>query len=159
MAESLATRTVEGASGITIPLPFHLDSVTGYYYPLANLVPTELGGCLVSSLISAATTNATVVKTSAGQLYGFDLFSLDQTPVYLKFYDLAVAPTVGTSTIKLRFGAPAVATANALQKTGSMFTMGIAFGTGIAFALTTGILDADATAVAASEILVNVYYK
>ena len=159
MSETLATKTVEVAAGGTAALPFHLDSATSYYYPITHEAASELGGYSVSALISAATTNATVVKASPGQLYGFDLFSLDQTPVYLKFYDLAVAPTVGTSTIKLRYGAGAVASALALNKGPSIFPHGIVFATGIAFALTTGITDADATAVAASEVLVNVYYK
>ena len=159
MALSLTSKTVEFSSGVTGALPLHSDSSTGYLYPLVTTVPSELGGLSVSSLISAATNNATVVKASAGQLYGFDLFSLDQTPVYLKFYDTASTPTPGTTTIKLRYGAPAVGSALALQKTFSYFPHGIVFSTGIALALVTGITDADNTSVAASEILLNVYYK
>lgn len=37
--------------------------------------------------------------------------------------------------------------------------MGIAFGTGIALALTTGVADADTGAVAANDIILNVLYK
>ena len=47
--------------------------------------------------------------------------------------------------------------------TGGGFTLsipvGMEFTTGIAYALTTGITDADTGAVAASEILVNIVYK
>ena len=39
------------------------------------------------------------------------------------------------------------------------FTNGIAFGTGIALAITTGVADADTGAVAANEIVVNLLYK
>jgi mannitol/fructose-specific phosphotransferase system IIA component len=36
---------------------------------------------------------------------------------------------------------------------------GIAFGTGIGITLVTGIADADAAGVSASDVVVNIYYK
>jgi len=159
MAETLTSKTTEFSAGVTGAIPLHSDSGTGYLYPLVQLIPTELGGLSTNSIIGAATNNATVVKATPGQLYGFDLFNLDQTPIYLKFYDVATTPTPGTTTIKLRFGVSAVASALGTHRPPSIWAHGVTFATGIAFAMVTGITDADNTAVAASEFLLNVYYK
>lgn len=160
MAETLTTKTIEGASGVTFALPFH-DDASSRFYPLVQVVPTELGGLSAYSLVAAASDNATAIKTSAGQLYGWDLFSIDATPVYLKFYDLATAPTVGTSTIKLRFGIakPVTGTAADGIADGRFWPMGIPFSTGIAMAAISGITDAGTGNLTASEVLINVYYK
>jgi hypothetical protein len=57
------------------------------------------------SLVTAATTNITMVKTGYGKLMdGFIISDFSQTPgtgCALKFYDTATAPTVGTTPIKL----------------------------------------------------------
>jgi hypothetical protein len=115
--------------------------------------PVTSGGLSISSLVSAASTNATVAKASAGQLYGYSVFNAGDEPVYLKLYNQATTPTVGTDTPVVRLLVPAGSGANLhLDK-------GVAFATGIAFALTAGLADADATAVAAAEVLVNLFYK
>lgn len=159
MAESLTTKSIEGASGVVFALPFH-DDGSDRLYPLVQLVPTELGGCSVSSFVAAASNNATIVKTSAGQVYGYSIFSIDQTPVYLKFYDLATTPSPATDngSLILRIGVTAVASALG-QKREEFFPMGIAFSAGISIAVVTGIADTNNSSVSASEILVNVYYK
>lgn len=111
------------------------------------------GGCTPGKLISAATTNATVIKASAGQLYSLQVINLNAATRYLKFYDKASAPTVGTDTPVQTLPIPPNGT------TGGGFVLpipvGMAFSNGIAFALTTGIADSDTGAVAANEIVVN----
>lgn len=158
MAESLTTKTVEGAEGVMWALPFH-DDGSSRYYPLVQLAPTELGGLSVYSAVMAASTNATSVKTSAGQLYGYHVYNEDDSPVCLRFYDLATAPTVGTSTIKMRFGIPLGAADNDGCATSEFWSMGIPFSTGIAFAVTAAIEDSDTTAIAADDVLLTLYYK
>lgn len=103
--------------------------------------------------ISAASTNATSVKALRARLYGIQGFTIDATPVYLKLYNKASAPTVGTDTpVKVIMlpgntsGAGAVAVG---------WEEGLLFDLGLAFALTTGIADSDSTAVAANETVVN----
>lgn len=157
MATTLSSKNVEVASGVIIPVPFNYDATN--YYPLVQEVPGETGGCSVYSAIGAATNNATVVKATPGQVYGFDIFNLDQTPIYIKFYDTASTPTPGTTTIKMRYGVSAIASALGTHKPTVMLPCGVTFSTGIAFAIVTGITDADNTAVAASEFLINIYYK
>lgn len=115
--------------------------------------PVTTGGVSVSRIVSEATTNATSVKGSAGQVYGLIAVNTNSSARYLKLYNKATAPTVGSDTPFMTI---------ALLGTGGIgfdLTHGIPFGTGIALALTTGAADADTGAVALSEITLNLLYK
>lgn len=106
-----------------------------------------------SFTISAASTNATSLKASAGVVYAIQAFNINAAIRYLKLYNKASAPTVGSDTPVKVLAIPP----------GSGFVLsfgpsGVSFTTGIAWALTTGITNADTGAVAASEILVNIDY-
>jgi hypothetical protein len=118
-----------------------------------NLEPQTANGLLVGRVISAATTNATSVKGSAGQVYGWYLYNANAAVRYLKIYNKASAPTVGTDTPIMTIPIPPGSAANV------EYTNGVAFGTGIAIAITTGVADSDTGAVAANEIIVNLLYK
>src|SRR5690242_4134795 len=61
-------------------------------------VATTSGGSNDFHLISAATTNATNIKASAGQVYGYDIYNNNAAVRFVKFYNKATAPTVGTDT-------------------------------------------------------------
>ena len=102
-------------------------------------------------LLSAASTNATSLKASAGVLYSLYVINLNAAVRYLKFYNKASSPTVGTDTPVATFPIPA-------NSTGAGFSInldpGISFATGIAYATTTGIADSDTAAVAANEIII-----
>lgn len=115
------------------------------------------GGATPYKLVSAASTNATSLKASAGQVYMITVSSVNAAARYLKLYNKASAPTVGTDTPVHTFIIPGN-TAGA----GSNIPIpacGLEFDTGIAFALTTEATDAGTTGVAASEIVVNIAYK
>lgn len=114
--------------------------------------PGTTGGYSTSRLLSAATTNATSVKASAGQVYGFYLFNSAAYTVFLKLYNKASAPTVGTDTPFMTIPVPAGGGAVA------DWDGGIAMSTGIAFAITKLIADSDVTAVAANDLAVNLFY-
>ena len=103
--------------------------------------------------ISAASTNATSVKGSAGQLYGWYIYNDGAQEVYFKLYNKASAPTVGTDVPVIVLAIPAGSGANAFSD------IGIPFGTGIASAITTGAADADATAVAANQVVANLFFS
>jgi hypothetical protein len=113
------------------------------------------GGATLHKTISAASTNATSVKASAGKVVGVQAFNVNAEERFLKFYNKASAPTVGTDTPVKTLMIPG-------QTTGAGFVVGVphgwAFATGIAFALTTGVADSDTGAVAANEIVVNLDY-
>jgi hypothetical protein len=118
-----------------------------------SLIPATSGGLTLSHLIAAATTNATSLKTSAGQLYGASIYNNGAVPAYLKFYNKASSPTVGTDTVVYEVAVQA-GTEREIHT-----EEGLAFGTGIAYALTAGITDADATSVAVSSATVDLIYK
>lgn len=117
-----------------------------------SLVPLTTGGVTMSHLIAAASTNATVLKASAGQLYGASIYNNAGYPVYLKFYNTASAPTVGTTTVVYEVPVQA-GWAREVHS-----DEGLAFSTGIAYALTKGIADSDTTATAANDASMDLIY-
>lgn len=117
-------------------------------------VPDDVNGMTAASIVGAATNNSTNLKASAGTLQYVHACTIDATPVYVKFYNKATAPTCGTDTPLFRLLVPAgQCSGAALPKNG------LVFGTGIGYCVTTGITDADNTAVSASEVLLNIGYK
>lgn len=111
------------------------------------------GGWTPHNAISAATTNATNVKASAGQVGGYAIFNKASSNRYLKLYDKAGAPTVGTDTPVTTILVPAGG--GAILPLGA----GIVFSVGISYAITTGIEVADTAAVSLSDVSVNLYWK
>jgi hypothetical protein len=102
---------------------------------------------------SAATTNATSTKASAGTVWSVLASNINAAVRYLKLYNKASAPTVGTDIPVMVIPIPA---GGVVQINGG--SNGLRFGTGIAWALTTGAADSNATAVAAGEIKVAIAY-
>lgn len=114
------------------------------------------GGATPYKLVSAASTNATSVKGSAGTIYSISASNVNAAVRYLKLYNKATAPTVGTDVPVQTYAIPGN-TAGA----GTNIPLGLPglnFSTGIAFALTTEATDAGTTGVAANEIVVNLGY-
>ena len=110
------------------------------------------GGYLINRVISAATDNATLVKGAQGQLMGIQACNTNAAARYLKIYNKATAPTVGTDTPALTITLPPSVPVNI------EFSRGVNFGTGIGLGIVTGAADSSTTAVAANEIIVNVFY-
>lgn len=109
-------------------------------------------GATIYHVVSAGSTNAANIKASAGRLVGWHIFNAADYPVYVKFHNTAGTPTAGASVVY----------AIGIQSgTASNFDDddGIAFATGIGISIVKGIADADATAVLASDCVVNVNYK
>lgn len=102
---------------------------------------------------SAASTNATSVKTSAGTVYSIVASNINAAIRYLKLYNKASAPTVGTDVPVLTMAIPATGVLNL-----PLGALGKRFSTGIAFAITAAAADSDTTAVAANEIKVSIDY-
>lgn len=108
-------------------------------------------------LNSAASTNATSLKASAGIL-GFAVVTNTNAAVrYFKLYNKASAPTVGTDTPVQVYGIPGATTGGGIAI--PLPEKGLGFSTGIAFAIVTGAADADTNAVAANEVIVNLGYQ
>jgi hypothetical protein len=102
--------------------------------------------------ISAASTNAAVVKASAGVVTGYFLVNTNAAYRYVKLYNKATSPTVGTDVPRCVYGIPAQSAANIY------LGVPVAFETGIGIAIVTGIADTDATAVAANDVAVTLHY-
>ena len=110
------------------------------------------GAASVSKVTAAATTNATSVKASAGRLVGFTMCNTTAAFKFLRLYNLAVAPTVGTSVPYYVIGIPPNSTVISNRDGG------VAFATGIAYAITGLVGDLDATATAANDVIGSLFY-
>lgn len=97
---------------------------------------------------SAASTNATRVKSSNGRVYAIEGKNVAAYDVFLVLYDSAVNPPVpGTTTIRKKICIPAGA-AFELK-----YQVGLSFATGIGYAFTKLVADSDTTAIAANDII------
>jgi hypothetical protein len=113
------------------------------------------GGATPVHYLSAATTNATNVKASAGTVSSITAVNTTAVLYYLKLYDKATAPTCGTDTPVQTYPVPASATGAGLTVNPPT---GLAFTLGIGFCLTGALTDADATS-AATGVAINFGYK
>ncbi len=155
---ALAVRRDTAASGTSADGDYATLNVdaNGRLHSNAVLSSTTTGGATPGKLVSAASTNATSVKASAGTLYMLTASNTNAAARYLKIYNKASAPTVGTDVPVYTFLIPGSSTGAGTNI--PLPAQGIALGTGFALALTTGAADADTGAVAASEIVVNYAY-
>lgn len=104
---------------------------------------------------SAATTNATSAKASAGDVHVIYASNTTAALKYLKLYNKASAPTVGTDTPVLTIPLAPSNNPVRLEFPNTMY-----FSTGIAYALTGAAADADTTALAAGDVVgLNIVYS
>lgn len=116
----------------------------------ATITPTNSTS---HTLNSAATTNATSVKTTAGNLYSISISNISASIRYLKLYNKTSAPTVGTDIPILTLTIPAN---NVLLF--NLGQLGFRFTSGIAYAITGAAVDTDTTIIGASEVKVITSY-
>ena len=110
------------------------------------------GGDTVFHLVSAATTNLTNIKASAGKVTGWYIYNSNASARKVAFHNTAGTPTAGAS-IYYSLVIPGLAAANV------SFPDGIDFATGIAISTVTGLADSDTVAVALNDLIINIYYK
>ena len=114
--------------------------------PVAVTPRANANGATSTRINAAASNNAANLKASAGNLVNLDLFNVAAYDVFVKFYNKATAPTVGTDTpvwtIPIKAG------------TGFSreFVQGKSFATGISVAITKLQADSDNTSVAAGDV-------
>lgn len=128
---SLAT-TVQGTASVAI---------------LSNVISTAASGLSRLRVRAAAAANqdATLVKSSAGNLADIVLINRAAAERFIKFYDKATAPTSADApafTIALKAGEPFSINLSAP----------IRFAAGIGYRITTAVADADATAATAEDV-------
>lgn len=145
-----------GSGGST----FAADDISSVLYARvkANLGRDGIAADVATAykLISAASTNAQSVKASAGSVYFISAVNIDAAVVaYLKLYNKASAPTVGTDTPIAVFGIPCSTTGAGIVLP---IACGLDFSTGIAIAITGGMADSDTTAIGANEVVITIGY-
>jgi hypothetical protein len=115
--------------------------------------PATTGGTSDYHAVAAGSTNLGVVKASAGQLFGWNIFNNAAYPIYVKLFNKASNPLLGTDVPVRTIGVQA----------GTQFSyfnaIGMAFATGIALAITKLIADADTTAILANDCVVDLDFK
>lgn len=118
------------------------------------LTPSATTGAfnLTHSLVSAATTNATSVKNSNGNIGNIILTNTSATMKFFKLYNKASAPTVGTDVPVAIIGIPPT---NSVSIT---MGQGLRLSTGIAYAITGAVAVSDTTAVALNDVAVHIDY-
>jgi hypothetical protein len=122
-------------------------------------VATTQGGTSIGYTTSAASTNATNVKASAGNLYSISAINTTTTIFYLRLYNLSSAPTCSSATgfVETIPVPPASAAGNAGGFVRSL-AVPQAYGTGIGFCITGGGSSTDNTN-AATGVYVTIGYK
>jgi hypothetical protein len=113
------------------------------------------GGLTPFKLISEASTNATSVKASGGNLYNIVAIGLSSTVYYLKLYNKASAPNVGVDVPILTIPIPTNTQGGGVS---IPIDSSINFALGIALALTSGSADNDSGVVGAGEVVINLLY-
>lgn len=149
-------KLVDGTEDSTAPAVVNGEGALRVTATPATCCGLSIGPGAGVKLISAATTNATSVKASAGQVYGWTITNVNAAARFVKLYNKATAPTVGTDVPVMTILVPGGTTGGQ-----AVFSSphGITFGTGIALAITSAVGDADTGAVAANEIVVNLLFK
>ena len=103
--------------------------------------------------LSAASTNQTNVKASAGVLMNITAINTTATVYYLKLHNTASTPTAGTTAVVQCYAIPASVSGNGLT-----ISVPMTFTSGIAFTLVGGIADND-TANAATGVTIDFVYR
>lgn len=131
------------------------ETLMAGYMPVTP-VPQTSGGPSLARIKAASGTNATSVKASAGQVYGWYLYNNTASVISLHLYNTAGTPTAGSGTPL--FTVPIPANGGCVVE----FDMGIPFGTGIGYTITKGATspsDTDTGSCAADDLHGVLLYK
>jgi hypothetical protein len=140
MQKVLQTTTIDTDQLAAAEPGFQVDVISGKpLYPLSN------------HTISSASTNAKVVKSSKGIWLGGVFANTTGSYKFVKLYDKATAPTVGTDIPKFTIGIPA-------NWSREISIPPVVFQNGLAMAIVTGAADTDATAVAVNDVTADILY-
>ena len=120
-------------------------------------IPSSNGtnGTRAYKLISTASTNENIVKSSAGNLYSIVAIGLTSTVRYLKFFNTASAISWGEDIPVMTIPIPANT-----QGAGVVipFYFGVDFRVGIAIGITAGSADNNEDPIDAGDVIVNLTY-
>lgn len=103
-------------------------------------------GNSITTINSAASTNATVVKNTAGNLYSISAMNTSASTKFVRIYSKSTTPTVGTDVPIMVIAIPATSSKEIT------YTPALRIGSGIGVAITGGAAATDSTAVAAGDV-------
>lgn len=147
-ALSAGTNNIGDVDVLTLPsLPTGANTIGK-----VNIAPSGIGGFTIARVKAAATTNATNLKASGGTVFGFHLYNNTAAAKFLKLYNKATAPTVGTDTPVMTVPIPPNGVASFSN------AIGLNFVNGIAYAITGAIGDTDTTATAVDDVTGALFY-
>ena len=143
--------TVQGTATVTFTQPALVAGTAAIGDVGQQYRANATGAASGTHIVSAASTNATVVKAGAGRVLGWHLANTTASWKYVKLHNQATSPTAGSGVVRT-IGIPPNGVAD--------FNLegGIAFSTGIGLTIVTGSADADATAVAAADVVGDLFF-
>lgn len=109
------------------------------------------GACSIHHVVAAATTNASIVKASAGRVLGYCLSNTTAAWQFVKLHNITTAPTAGAGVV-MTVGIPPNGKAECA------IAQGIGFGVGIGRTIVTGSADADATATTVGAVVGDIFF-
>jgi hypothetical protein len=116
------------------------------------LAPRTSGALTFAKVKAAATTNATLLKASAGVVYGFTLSNTTAAAKYLKLFQKATAPVPGTDVPNVTYMLPPNST------TTFSTSVGFTWATGLGYSITGAVGDLDTTATAVDDVVGHILY-
>jgi hypothetical protein len=153
------TQPVSVVAGAAIVGKVGIEQTTPGTTNAVVATPAATGGLTTFFLQPAATTNATNIKASPGQVYHIAISSNAAltTVNYIRFYDVTTAPTCSSATsLKYQLAIPfATGAAGYVED----IAMGLTFPTGIGICVSGGYATTDTTNATASAISINIGYK
>lgn len=102
-------------------------------------------------VMSAASTNAITLKTTGGAFFGFALSNSAAYDCFLKLYNKATAPVIGTDVPKVTFRLKTTWDRDMFNEVGVNFPLGIYA------AITKLAADSDTTVIAVNDIMGEIY--
>lgn len=150
-------RLAAGQAAMASSLPVAIASDQAMIPIGANAAAT--GAAVECAIVSAASTNSTNCKASAGNFYGVDLVNTTTTIYYLRLYNTASAPTCSSATGFIRsIPIPPASAAGGAGGIVRLLPIPINYGTGISYCLTGGSSSTDNTS-AATGVFGTIIYK
>lgn len=145
-------QAVQLAAGAAILGSVAIDQTTPGTTNAVQAITGTTGGGSMAKMLSAATTNSTSIKASAGTLYLVTAANTNAATAYLKFYNTAGAPTCNSDTVQMTF--------TLIQNVPRTIEIpfGAAFSNGIGLCITGAAADNDNTA-ATTGIVTSIVYK
>ena len=111
------------------------------------------GGAGQYKVTALATTNSALIKTGQSRVYGWLLDNLSASTRYVKLYNKASAPVVGTDPVQDTISIPAGGCAPFWAG-----DIGLNYPLGIGIGITAGGLDSDVAPCAAGDVLAHIFY-